>query len=251
MSTYKIMRRRSALVCAGPHRGSIGRFLPTLALACLLVVPLATETSAQANGPKPLTKDILVRLATDSIFGKNPDWIINEWVRKLRIGFLPTRAVRAELIAAGVPDKVVASLPRQFAEKAEIRVFEFDCTRCTDSPFDRAMALEVHHALAAERAIINNDLRDILYGKGLNPEVHRRGIGSDGRKIPFIGVDGHVSTTGNRRVLRVTATFENGPDVQATIAAPFAVDLVGADLALPAKAVAAWLIDVLRSSLSM
>ena len=123
----------------------------------------------------PLTRDELIDMFARPIFRDNPQRALNDFIRRNKIAFLPTRSAREYLIRNGVPEEVVKELKHNFASRIVYRVCDFE-------PDDEARQFSrtLRDEFGATRILMKADPNSLLRDKQFNPlPCGPRGLGAE------------------------------------------------------------------------
>jgi hypothetical protein len=137
-------------------------------LITLLITKAANHTlvKAQMIGT-PLTKEELIDLCQRPYFRKNPDRVMEDWVKRNKIAFLPTKKTIAYLESNGVPLEITGQLKNFFASRISYRVCKFEPKEGVGGNFSRRLLRQMEMA----RIKLRNSPGDFLYEKGFDPTI--------------------------------------------------------------------------------
>jgi hypothetical protein len=96
---------------------------------CLVIIILVTNGlvfGQISESLKPLTRDNLVDVCQRPDLKEHPDLILNDFVRRFKISFLPTKQQKAYLRSNKVPDLIISELKNNFACRLVYRVCKFE-----------------------------------------------------------------------------------------------------------------------------
>jgi len=117
-------------------------FLSKLGIAYLVASAFSMFSWGQspAGAPlPPLTRDELIDLCKRPIFRSHPDRVLDDFVRKYKIAFLPTKRDVLYLQQNGVPSVITDQLKFNFASRIMYRVCQFTSSTPADSSFTEVL----------------------------------------------------------------------------------------------------------------
>lgn len=215
--------------------------LNSMFLGFVLIAPhtLAGQTFT------PLTEQELILIFQRPDLRNNPSHVLHDFVEVNKIAFLPTRAVRSRLVAAGVPQAVTNQLRYNFASRVTYRV----CTFEGDNTLGSQLAATVSDQLSEHRIVWKTPTQ-LLADKSFDPVLcpstgpTRQEVVADPHNS-VLAVLGRLESTGGNQWRMTAHLVFFSPSFQrmevTSRVFPFAA--VAADLRRVAKEIAHWSIQ--------
>jgi hypothetical protein len=211
----------------------------------MLACSISCNGQIQSGAPSPpLTRDELVDLCKRPIFRDHPDKVLEDFIRKYKIAFLPTKRDIAYLNENGVSKSITDQLKYNFASRIMYRVCQFTASSPQDSSFTEVL----NTRLEATRFKIKTP-GSLLYDKTFDPVPCPTGGLSvaDLNQYPHVGyvlIMGAVDADEQNPVKRnITArlVFVSREQQAMSIVPPLTVEANGsADFDKVAKQIAEW-----------
>jgi hypothetical protein len=213
--------------------------------AIFLWACLSCLTAQQPSGAPlvPLTPDELIFLCARPIFRDHPERVLNDFVRKNKIAFLPTKREITFLLQNGVPKSITDELKFNFASRIMYRVCEFEASKAEDRSFTQVLDTQ----LETTRFVLKAP-GSLLFDKTFNPVTCPASGPSqeDIQQFPHVGyvlIMGAVDPdkdNPNNRTITARLVFVSKEQQKTSITTPLVITVKSDEFSRAARQIAEW-----------
>ena len=219
----------------------------TIVLAMVFGLPIAVGATAAQEQNVPLTRDELVNLCRQGF--NDPDKVLNDFVRRDKIAFLPTKKVVSFLNNNGCPARITDELKHNFASRLVYRVCKFDPPE-EGGEFARLLSRK----LGEVKGLLRRQ-GDLLSDKTFDPALaHSDGMTQEELNSRphdgFLLIMGVIETgSNNQRSVTARLVFMSKVQGRTEIISPKQLSLTNASRETIAKQIARWSIEEVENQI--